>query len=308
MAGSLCQSGEIALKQLKTYGAIRFAIAPYWLVFSLVTVALIGATAFIYYVGTALSAAALHPVGEPPADLHAIPVEFNDLRGWFVPANSSTSCVVLMHGVRADRRSMLSRAYMLRKAGYASLLFDFQAHGESPGKTITFGFLESANARSAVDFARMKLGCTKVAAIGQSLGGAAALLGDTPLNVQALIIESVYPSIDTAIADRLSLRLGSVGALFTPLLTLQLKYRLGIAPSSLRPIDKISQFQHPIFVIAGTDDLHTRLGESRTLFAAAQEPKQFWAVAGARHVDLYSFNPESYKGQVLPFLAKYLAK
>lgn len=38
----------------------------------------------------------------------------------------------------------------------------------------------------------------KIGAIGQSLGGAAALLCPRPLQVDALVIEAVYPDIDGA--------------------------------------------------------------------------------------------------------------
>lgn len=58
------------------------------------------------------------------------------------------------------------------------LLFDFQAHGESPGDHITFGFLESRDARAALDFVHRELPGQLVAALGISLGGAAAVLAD----------------------------------------------------------------------------------------------------------------------------------
>ena len=65
-----------------------------------------------------------------------------------------------MHGVRANRLVMLARARFLHKAGYAVLLFDFQAHGESSGKRITFGHLEGLDASAAVTFLHS---CTKSA-------------------------------------------------------------------------------------------------------------------------------------------------
>jgi alpha-beta hydrolase superfamily lysophospholipase len=59
----------------------------------------------------------------------------------------------MAHAVRADRRSMLGRAEFLHRAGYSVLLFDAQAHGESPGDRITFGYLEALDAAAAVSFA-----------------------------------------------------------------------------------------------------------------------------------------------------------
>jgi fermentation-respiration switch protein FrsA (DUF1100 family) len=269
-----------------------------------ITVAM--ATGAIYFAGSELSAPALRQIGEPPSDLNAIDIQFDGVRGWFVAGREGVPCVLLMHGVRADRRSMIERARILRQAGYSSLLFDFQAHGESPGQLITFGHLESANARSAVTLLRTQFNCTKVAAIGQSLGGAAALLGDGPIQADTLVLESVYPTIDEAVADRLQIRLGSVGSILAPLLTLQIKPRLGVDPHALQPISRIGSFHHPVLIMAGTEDQHTRIEEARRLYGAANEPKEFWAVPGAAHVDLQKFSPDAYRQRLLGFLEKYL--
>src|SRR5262249_10807562 len=132
------------------------------------------------------------------------------LRGWFVPGQPGGGAVVLMHGVRANRVSMLGRARVLHAAGFAVLLFDFQAHGESLGAHITFGELEARDARAAVDYVRRRLPNERIGAIGMSLGGAASLLGFTPLPVDALVLEAVYPTIDAALANRLEAVLGPV--------------------------------------------------------------------------------------------------
>jgi len=259
-----------------------------------------------YLAGSALSEPAVRPIGPAPADLNTVDVEFAGVKGWFVPAGENAPCLLLMHGVRSDRRSMIERARLLRQAGYSALLFDFQAHGESPGEHITFGYRESSNARAAVSFLRSRFKCSKVGALGQSLGGAAALLGKEPIKVDALVLESVYPTIDEAVAARLKLRLGEAGALLAPLLTLQLKPRLGIDPEDLRPISRIGQFHGPVLVMAGMEDKHTPIEEAERLFAAAKEPKEFWAVPGAAHVDLQRFEPVVYRQKLLGFLAKHL--
>jgi len=252
--------------------------------------------------GSVLSSPALHPVGAPPSDLNAADVSFDGVNGWFVPAGNGAPCVLLMHGVRADRRSMIARARLLRDAGYSSLLIDLQAHGESAGQHITFGYLESANARSAVRLLHEKFHCKKVAAIGQSLGGAAAVLGKEPLQVEALVLESVYPTIREAVEDRLRIRLGNLGALLTPILLLQLEPRLGVGEDELQPIRHIGEFHRPLLILGGEVDQHTTLEETKRLYAAASEPKQLWTVPGAAHVDLQRFAPAEYSRHVLAFL------
>jgi fermentation-respiration switch protein FrsA (DUF1100 family) len=256
--------------------------------------------------GNVLTAPVRHSVGPAPADLQAIDVEFGDIRGWFTSAGPYAPCVLLMHGVRSDRRSLIERARLLRRAGYSSLLFDFQAHGESAGTRITLGQRESANAHAALAVMHSRFHCSRVAAIGQSLGGAAALLGEKPIEVDALILESVYPTIEAAIANRLRIRLGELGARLAPLLTWQLRPLLGIDSSALQPVQRIRAYQHPLFIISGSTDRHTTLAETRALYAAANQPKQLWIVPDAAHVDLQRFTPADYARNVLGFLAKYV--
>jgi fermentation-respiration switch protein FrsA (DUF1100 family) len=232
-----------------------------------------------------------------------------NVQGWFVPATSAArGTIVLMHGVRANRLSMVGRAEMLHRAGYAVLLFDFQAHGASPGEHITLGWLESGDARAAVAYARSRAPGQFVAAIGVSLGGAAALLGEQPLDVDALVLEAVYPDIETATANRLAMRLGRPGRLLAPLLLLQLRPRLGIGPSDLRPVSAISRVHVPVLLIAGGADRHTTPADSVRLFAAAPQPKQLWMIPGAAHVDFEAYARQAYEERVLSFFESARSK
>jgi len=175
---------------------------------------------FVWIAGSVLVTPANHPVGLPPDRLHAENVSFpstsgTTVRGWFLPGQPGHGAVVLMHGVYADRRSLIPRAEFLSRAGYAVLLFDFQAHGASPGKLITFGYLESRDATAAVKFLHQKLPGEKVGIIGISLGAAAAQLADPPLPVNAMVLESSYPTIYQATEDRLAIRIGWLADLDT---------------------------------------------------------------------------------------------
>jgi len=228
------------------------------------------------------------------------------IKGWLVPAKNSKAVIILMHGVGANRRQMLARADFLYNAGYSVLLFDFQAHGESLGKHITFGYLESRDATAAVAFARQRFPGEKIATIGFSMGGAAELLAQPPLVVDAMVVESCYPTIEQAIEDRMIVRFGKLGRLVPPLLTWQMEPRLGISVDDLRPIQQVPKLTVPKFFMAGEADPNTTLPESQALFAAAAEPKQLWIVPGARHEDLHHFAPQPYEKQVLAFLAKNL--
>jgi uncharacterized protein len=135
------------------------------------------------------------------------------------------------------------------------------------------------------------------------LGGAAALLGAEPLPVDALVLEAVYPDIEAATANRLSMRFGKLGRLLSPLLLAQLGPRFGISPTDLAPIAAISRVRAPVLVIAGGADRHTTPADSARLFAAAAEPKELWMIPGAAHVDFAAYSGAAYTERVLAFFA-----
>lgn len=197
---------------------------------------------------------------------------------------------------------MVDRARFLHRAGFSVFLIDFQATGESPGDRITFGWLESLDARVAVDFLRKKRPGETVAVIGSSLGGAASVLAAPPLPIDALVLEAVYPSIENATENRLAIRFGPAGRLLAPLLLLQLPLRLGVGPDALRPVDRIGDLKTPTFLLSGTQDRHTTREETLLLYNRVQAPKSLWLVPGAAHVDLHRFAKDEYERRILEFL------
>ncbi len=278
----------------------------------------IGLCAAVIVAGTRMSAPVPAAIGPPPPDLGdvkrvGIPsMSGSVLQGWWLPAaQPAKGAVILIHGVRANRLSQLARARMLHERGFGVLLFDLQAHGESPGRHITFGRLEALDAAAAVDFVRQAAPGERIGIIGQSLGGAATLLGPTPLPIDALILEAVFPDIGHALSNRLKSSLGDVigpilAPLLTPLFEALMGPLIGVTSTDLRPIDRIAGVGVPVLIASGTDDPFTPLTEAQALFEHAVEPKTFWAVDGAKHVDLERADPERYWSVVLPFLTRYL--
>jgi uncharacterized protein len=277
-------------------------------VLSFATLALaIPAVAAVYWLGGQLAAPWPQRVGAPPAELGCSEIAFpsasgSRIRGWFCPVTPRRGSILLLPGVRANRLSMVERGRFLHRAGYSVLLIDFQATGESPGDCITFGWLESRDARAAVDFLRTAHPGEPVAVIGSSLGGAAAVLADPPLPMDALVLEALYPTIERATENRLAIRFGPAGRLAAPLLLFQLPFRLGVEAGALRPIDRIGSLQVPLFIISGNEDRHTTREDTLLLYRRVRPPKTLWLVPGAAHVDLHRFAGAEYERRVLAFL------
>jgi len=201
---------------------------------------------------------------------------------------------------------MLSRGEFLHERGFSVLLIDFQAHGESPGERITFGDLESRDVVAALRYLRRSAPGERVGVIGVSLGAAAFVLAEGRPPVDAVVLESMYPTLKHSVADRLQIYLGRWTPVLSPVLLVQVRARLGIDAERLRPIDRIADIHAPLLLIHGTRDQHTPIEEARAVYASASEPKEWWAIEGAAHVNLHQFARMQYEQRVGEFLMKYL--
>ena len=273
---------------------------------------LAAATGGVLAVGDAMTRPVLHPAGDPPADLHAQPVRFatppgGSVSGWFAPGVPGRGAVLLLHGVRGSRQSMVARALWLQREGVATLAIDLPGHGESPAPRITFGANESHAVPAALAWIARRCPGERIGAIGVSLGAASLVLARPDPAPAAVVLESMYPTIEDAVADRLALHVAAPAAALAPLLLWQMPWRLGVTTAQLRPIDALPALRAPLLVAAGDADRHTTLAETERLFAAATATdKSLWIVPGAAHVDLHAYAPAEYERRVGGFLQRGL--
>ena len=278
----------------------------------LMIVSAVAGMAALFAIGGALAEPRMQAVDGPPDDLPLTALRIpradgGSIAAWFAPGNARQGGVLLIHGIRSDRRQMLDRARFLFVAGYSVLLIDLQAHGETPGQQITFGYRESFDVDAAVAYLNTRLGGRPIGVIGASLGGAAALLGESPVDADAVVLEGVYSSIEQAVGNRIAIRLGEHARWLAPLLVWQVEPRLGVRPDELAPIAAIHRLDAPVMIIAGSEDRRTRLDESKALYLRARSQKRLWLINGARHEDFHRHSPADYERQVLDFFDRHLA-
>ncbi|MEJ5029541.1 alpha/beta hydrolase [Comamonas sp. MYb69] len=256
-------------------------------------------------------------IGAAPQELGATAVEIATsqgmVRGWYAAGTPGQGAVLLLHGVRADRRAMLPRALALHARGHGVLLIDLPAHGQSDGEMLSFGPREGLGIAAALAWLQAQQPAEKVAVIGASLGGAGLLMADLLQPPDAVVLEAVFPSMEAAVDNRVRAVLGPLAPLApiaTSLLLWQMPLRLGLDPYQLRPLDRLAAWTRPVMVLGGTEDRYTPPAETRQMAEAASQAQQsaqlLWLVPGAAHVDLHQFAPQAYAAQVFGFLRAHL--
>ena len=172
--------------------------------------AIAGAIVAPLWVGSWLTAPARNAVPRPADFLAEDVVIGTDLpvAGWWVPVAGDAPTILLLHPIRADRRTMLSRARLLQREGYSVLLIDLPAHGESPGEAITMGVREAAGVQAAREWIRERRPGAKIAAVATSLGAASVVLGPQPSGFDAVVVEALFSDFALATENRIAMRMG----------------------------------------------------------------------------------------------------
>jgi alpha-beta hydrolase superfamily lysophospholipase len=279
------------------------------LLLAVFAIALLGAAA-TWLAGSSLIAVRRQAVGPAPwpqARAVSLPAgAAMRVEGWYL-SGTGRGAILLLHGIRSDRRSMVERARFLHAQGYAVLLVDLPGQGESLAPIVTFGLREADGVQVAMTWLRSHAPGQRVGVIGTSLGAAALVLCRDCPPVDAVVLESMYPTIEEAVEDRLRMRVGVLGKPLAKLLLWQLPLRLDIQTAQLHPIARLHELRAPVLIASGSADRHTTLDETKRLYAAAAEPKSLWIVDGAEHVDLHSYAPAEYERRIGAFLALHLA-
>ena len=226
-----------------------------------------------------------------------------NLKGWFLPQANSTCAVVLLHGVRANRDSMLKRALWLHDLGYNVFLYDARGCGESDPTKLSFGCYETRDLLGALRWLQMH-GMTKLGCIGSSQGAATILLasGQLPSDVHAVVAEASYATLRDTVDDHFRSHTGFPSEYFGVLAVPIAEWKLGLRRDEVSPLREISRLKIPLYLIGGTSDVLAPPSGIHELYDAASCEKNLWMVPWAGHADFFSYDEAEYKQRIGNFL------
>src|SRR5579884_1545293 len=231
-----------------------------------------------------------------------------DLAAWFLPGVNKRTLIAL-HGINDNREQWLAPALDLQKRGYALLLLDLRAHGQSGGRHVTFGDRETEDVAAALAYLRRRgdIDMARIGLMGLSLGGIAAIIAAAQLpEVRAVMAESAFPDlmVDLALAFKRFTGLppfpfAQMAAFWGQLIT-------GTKLRNTRAIEAVSKIApRPVFIIGDLDDKIVVEPEgSQALYDRAGEPKYLWQLPDVPHVGAYRTNPSEYITRLDDFFAQ----
>lgn len=261
------------------------------------------------------------PIQETPADLgldyqdvSAVTDDGLRLVGWFLPGERKAP-VLILHGSPGGRQDGLAEAAYLSEAGFPVLLGAFRAHDQSEGEIISFGFHEQKDIRAWHRWlrAREEVDPDRIGIFGESMGGGAGIIytASHP-DIRCLAAASAFALDSETIAAFIKHELNPPGwtiPLLAGLLQFWAEREAGFQSEALdtrRAVGEISP--RPVLLIHGGKDAKIGPHSGEQLYAAAGEPKEFWFVPEAGHVDFEDHRPEDYRRVLVEFFIQHLGE
>ena len=216
------------------------------------------------------------------------------LHGWFCTPHKKTAgqlvpvptemVLLFFHGNAGNITHRYDMIRALMELPVQVFIIDYRGYGKSEGNPSERGLY--LDARAAWDYLTVERGVpsNRVIIFGKSLGSVPAVDLASKVEAAGLVVQSGFTSAP------------DMAASIFPLLPKMLLH------SKMDSINKIATVAYPkLFVHSPIDEVVPyKLG--RRLFDAAQEPKQFYDVAGAPHNETYIVGGKAYLKALRDFI------
>jgi pimeloyl-ACP methyl ester carboxylesterase len=207
---------------------------------------------------------------------------------WVVEARGARrGTVVLLHGVRMNKQSLVPVGAALSDAGYRAVLVDLRGHGESTGRYLTYGAVEARDVAAVFDALPME-GRECVGVYGFSYGAAVAIqLSARDERVRAVVAVASFSSLREVTLDY---RQKYLPVPFSLIPDTWFQGALDEAgqlaafdPDGAAPVRALERSSARVLLIHGAADTQVPLRHGRELAAAAGSRAELVVVPGATH-------------------------
>jgi uncharacterized protein len=231
-----------------------------------------------------------------------IPSPFGySLKAMVVEPWQTNRYMIFCHGVTENKMSSVKYMNLFIERGFNAIIYDQRRHGDSGGKTTSYGFYEKFDLKAVVDWLRKDKGAKLFLGIhGESMGAATMLQYAGMLEDRAdfYVADCAYSDFGEQLAYRVKEEVKLPPKLMLPIAVLFLKIRDRYPLKEVSPISAIDQIEKPILFIHSKQDDYILPDMTEKLFMRKKGPKQLYLAEHGVHARSLTENREEY-AQVL---------
>ena len=230
------------------------------------------------------------------------------LKAVFLKPLETKQIVIICHGVTENKINSVKYARLFERLGFNSVVFDHRRHGDSGGKTTSFGYYEKYDLKAIVETFRKKIGSDALLGIhGESMGAATTILYAGTFEDQAdfHIVDCSFSDFteqvlhimrkDTPLRNAMVLRIGN----------LFMKMRDGYSLKLVSPREVVANITKPVLFIHSMEDdfIHPYMTEE--LYETKKGAKMLKLFKNGGHAKSFNDNPGEYEEIVGEFFSRF---
>ena len=227
------------------------------------------------------------------------------LKAIFVEPLETNNYVVICHGVTENKINSLRFVRMFERLGFNTVVYDHRRHGDSGGKTTSFGFYEKIDLQSIVEAVRDRAGTDAVIGIhGESMGAATTLLygGSIIDDADFYISDCAFSDFEQQVYHIMTQTTPLRSSLAIRFANLFLKLRDGYTLNLVSPIDVIDKIEKPVLFVHSLQDDFILPKMTEDLYEKKQGPKSLKLFEIGEHAKSFNENSKEYEQVVADFL------
>lgn len=238
-----------------------------------------------------------------------IPSHFGyHLKALVVEPHPTNRYIVFCHGVTENKINSIKYMNLFLERGFNALIYDHRRHGESGGKTTSYGHFEKFDLKTIVDWLKLDRGPDLTLGIhGESMGAATMLLyaGGLEDGADFYIADCPFSDFREQLGYRLKTEMKLPPKLFIPVADLFIKMRQRYSLREVSPLSVIDNIKKPILFIHSKKDDFILPTMTEALYEQKRGPKKLFIAENGIHAQSLNENKEDYAKVVDEFLAEY---
>ena len=230
------------------------------------------------------------------------------LRAVFLKPLDTTKTVIICHGVTENKINSMRYARLFERLGFNSVVYDHRRHGESGGKTTSFGYYEKSDLQAIVQAVRARIGKRALLGIhGESMGAATSILyaGTYEDEANFLIADCPFSDFSEQILHILRTETPLRTSMMLRIANVFLKMRDGYSTNLISPREVVKNIKVPVLFIHSREDDFILPYMTEELYAAKVGDKMLKLFAKGAHAKSYNENSVQYEKTVQTFLNRF---
>lgn len=233
------------------------------------------------------------------------------IRGILFQPLQTNNTIIICHGVTENKINSVRYARLFERLGYNSVIFDHRRHGDSGGKTTSYGHYEKLDLDAVVKTVKTIIGDGAILGIhGESMGATTMLLyaGTVDDGADFYISDCAFSDFSILLKQlaKTELKYGSI----LPIRFAELFVRLrdGYSFKSVTPAEAVTHIEKPVLFIHSLPDTFIPASMSLDLYNKKSAPKKLKLFETGAHAQSFNENMADYEDLIHEFLESFIYK